>query len=215
MSRGAVTILYEDQRGPRQGFALHALVKACVFDAINGERRWIEEEALKDYRPLKGDGNLLRTCREEIDLIAADGRSVVAVFDDDHVRQLLKLPQNATPNRVEEEIKKWCVAPDRLFVILLERNIESVVEAASACDPTLDRDRVARALRKDLLERDAIFMELSRERARPTRECILSKLPSLKRLVAVVCNRLTAPGSPPPAPPEAPRKRERRRSAGK
>ncbi|UQA55994.1 hypothetical protein [Polyangium aurulentum] len=75
MSRPAVTILYEDQRGARQGFGLHALVKACVFDAVNGDRPRVEE-ALRDHRPLKGAGNLLRTCREEIDLIASDGRGM-------------------------------------------------------------------------------------------------------------------------------------------
>lgn len=197
MTRLAVTILYEDQRGPRQGFGLHALVKACVFDAINGDRRWIEEDALKDHRPLKGDGNLLRTCREEIDLIAYDGRSVIAVFDDDHIRQLLKLPQSATASRVEQEIKKGCRAPDLLSVVLIERNMESVVDAAGVCDPALDRMRIARALAKDLLERDAIFLELSRERARSTRDCMLATMPSLKRLVALVCSKLQ-PSTPKP-----------------
>ena len=79
MTGVAITILYEDQRGQRQGFGLHALVKACVFDIVDGDRHRFEE-ALKDARPMKGAGNLIRACREEIDLIAADGRSVIAMF---------------------------------------------------------------------------------------------------------------------------------------
>ncbi len=192
MSRpGRVTILYEDQRGPRQGFGLHALVKACVFDAINGDRRWLDGEALKDTRPLKGAGNVLRTCREDIDLIAADGRAVVAVFDDDKIRELLALPPKATDARVEQEIRKGCRAPDRLRVALLKRNTESVLSAAGECDPSIDPARLARAVKhKDLLERDALFQDLSRERARAARDCILKKVPSLKRLVDLLCHEL-------------------------
>jgi hypothetical protein len=88
MGAKVVTVLYEDKRGVSQGFGLHTLVKACVFDAINGDRVWIERDALKDCRPYNGDGNLLRGCREDADLIAADGRTIVAVFDDDGVRRL-------------------------------------------------------------------------------------------------------------------------------
>lgn len=186
-----VTILYEDQRGQRQGFGLHGLVKACVFDAINGERRWLDGEALKDCRPLKGAGNVLRACREDIDLIAADGRAVVAVFDDDKIRELLGLPLKATEARGEQEIRKGCRTPDRLRISLLKRNTESVLSAAGECDPSIDPARLDRAVKhKDLLERDAIFMELSRERARAARDCVLKKVPSLKRLVDMLCDEL-------------------------
>jgi len=202
MSRPAVTILYEDQRGPRQGFGLHALVKACVFDAINGDRPRVEE-ALRDHRPLKGAGNLLRTCREEIDLIASDGRAVIAVFDADEIRPLLKLPQSASAARVEAAIKKDCRAPDRLSVVLLEQNTESVIEAAADCDPGLDASRLEAALRKDLLERDALLLELSRERAQATRKCILGRMPSLQALVDLVCRTLR------PAPSSRPRNKKR------
>ncbi len=53
-----VCVLYEDQRGPRQGFGLHALVKACVSDALAEPQRHLIEKALSDYRPLKGYANL-------------------------------------------------------------------------------------------------------------------------------------------------------------
>jgi hypothetical protein len=197
-----VTILYEDQRGDTKGFGLHAFIKACVFDAMNGERHTIEG-ALKDGRPLKGAGNLLRACRDEIDLIAPDGRRVVAVFDDDKIRGQLKLPRSASAERVHKEILKGCRAPKQLAVILLKDNMESVIDAAGLCAPTIDKKRIERASKdKDLLERDAILIELSRERERPARACILEKMPSLAALIDLLCEALRA------APRgESPRKR--------
>lgn len=198
----AVTVLYEDQRGSRQGFGLHALVKACVFDAINGERHRVEG-MLSDHRPLKGVQALLKACREEIDLIAADGRRVVAVFDDDAIREQLKLPHTAADALVEREIRKGCRTPERLLIVLLKRNMESVIVAAAACDPGLDAKRIDRAVKhKELLERDAILTELSRERARPLRDCVLGRMPSLQLLVALLSRTLLtgdAVETPPPA----------------
>ena len=191
MAKAVVTVLYEDQRGPRQGFGLHMLVKACVFDAINGQRQWLEGEALKDFRPLKGAPALLRACREEVELIAPDGHSVVAVFDNDQIRRLLALPRNATAARVEQEIRKGCRASSGLFIVLLEQNTESVIKAAAKCDPTLDKKRVERAVKqKAPLDRDSILSELSHERSRPVRDCILRELSSFRTLIHLLCSKL-------------------------
>ncbi|HZF52726.1 MAG TPA: hypothetical protein VE093_28920 [Polyangiaceae bacterium] len=192
MTRALVTILYEDQRSAATGFGLHAFVKSCVFDILNGERHSIEG-ALNDARPQKGAGNLLRTCREDIDLIAPDGRRVVAVFDDDKIRGLLKLPRSATAERVHKEIRKGCKAPGQLDVILLKDNMESVIDAAGLCAPSIDKKRIEQASKsKDLLERDRILIELSHERERPSRECILKKMPSLAALIDLLCEALRA-----------------------
>jgi hypothetical protein len=208
----AVTILYEDQRGQRHGFGLHALVKACVFDAINGDRHRVER-MLDDARPLKGVTNVLRACRQDFDLLAADGRTVVAVVDDDVIRDHLKLPHHVADAKVEQEIRKGCCAPERLFVALLHQNTESVIEAAAACDPSLDAKRIARAVRyKDLLERDAILVEMSRERARSLRDCVLGRMPSLRGLIATLTGVLGAPELPARAlPPQAPTEKPRRK----
>lgn len=198
-----VTILYEDQRGPRQGFGLHALVVACVFDVIDGEHRHVEDR-LSDARPLKGVQNVLRACCEDIDLLAADGRFIVAVMDDDAIRQALKLPEEAGEETVVRTIARRSRSPERLCVTLLHRNTESVLEAAAQCDRTLEAGRLERAIvRKDLLERDAIFLMLSRQRARAARDCILGRMPSMKRLVDVViaCLRGERAGDRAPARP--------------
>jgi hypothetical protein len=198
-----VTVLYEDQRGPRQGFGLHAFVKACVFDAINGERHRVE--GMLDGRPLKGVQAVIKACREDIDLIAADGRSVVALVDDDAIRDQLKLRHSASDAEVDLEIRKGCRAPERLTVVLLKRNMESVILAAAACDPGLDAGRIDRAVRhKELLERDAILTEFSRERARPLRDCVLGKGPSLRSLVDLLSRALLpAPTVETPPPGDA------------
>jgi hypothetical protein len=195
----ALTILYEDHRGPRQGFGLHALVVACVFDLVDGERHHVESR-LGDARPLKGVTNVLRACCEDIDLLAADGRFVVAVIDDDAIRRELSLPKKADESAVLQTIAKRSRDPQRLRVVLLHRNTESVLEAAAACDKTLDPARLERAIqRKDLLERDALFLALARERARPARDCILGRMPSMKKLVETViaCLRGEKPGTAP------------------
>ena len=209
--RDRITILYEDQRGPTRGFGLHALVKACVLDRIGrinrigraGDDRRAIEEALADHRPMKGVEKVLAACRDDIEDIACDGRSVIAVFDDDAIRRCLKLPAGAPAARVEQHIRKGCKAPDALTIVLLQRNAESVLQAIRDCAPGLDAARLDRAIRqKDLLARDAVFAAVSRDAMRPTRDCILARVPSLEALVRVLCDKLT-------------RRRPRRRKAGR
>src|SRR5262249_39883913 len=114
--------------------------------------------------------------------------------------------------RVEEEIKKNCRAPQRLFVVLIKKNTESVIEAAAVCEQSLDPAQVERAIKhKRLLDRDAIFIALSRERARPQRDCVLGRMPPLPPAVELLARILGAPAGPEPpagpAPPSRPRKR--------
>jgi hypothetical protein len=94
--------------------------------------------------------------------------------------------------------------------VLLEQNTESVLEAAAACDPSIDRQRIERAIQhKELLERDAILMELSRERSRPARDCVLGRMPSLRVLIDLLGGLLRPPS--PAQPVDAPRKQTKRR----
>lgn len=186
-----VCVLYEDRRGPEQGFGLHLLVKACVSDALADQPRYVIEKALNDCRPLRGDGNLLKACREELDLIASDGRPVVAVFDNDKIRRLLKLPAKASNERVIQEILKGGSASRQPSIILLEQNMESVLHAARACDPTIDPKSIALATEeKDRLERDLIFARLTSGQLKAIRDCIRQKMPSFQRLVEVLCKHL-------------------------
>ncbi|MCP3144369.1 hypothetical protein [Pyxidicoccus xibeiensis] len=188
-----VCVLYEDQRGPRQGFGLHALVKACVADGLASQERHFIEAALRDYRPLKGYANVLKACREELEDIAPDGRPVIAVFDNDKIRHLLKLAKTAPDERVEQEIRKGSPPSGRLSIVLLKQNMESVLTAAHACYPSIDPKRIELAtVKKDLLERDAILSSVTSEQLRAVRDCILQQLPSFRALVDLLCRHLQA-----------------------
>ncbi len=180
--RVIATILYEDQRGPTQGFGLHTFIVACVFDRVGGER-WQLEKAL-DGRPLKGDSNLLGRIREDAPSIAADGRHIVAVFDDDKIRSLVKLAPTAEAAAVRLAILRDCkLPPESMRVFLVEENTESVLEAIGACKADLSRDLLARALRKKHIQRDAVFREAAVLRDRPVRDGVLTRVPSLCELV--------------------------------
>ncbi|WP_437297867.1 hypothetical protein [Sorangium sp. So ce426] len=142
---------------------------------------------------------------------------MIAVIDNDAIRHHLKLPRMASHADVEQEIRKGCRAPDRLFIVLLVQNTESVLTAAAECDASLDPRRVERAVEhKDMLERDAIFLELSRERARMRRDCVLDKMPSLRTLIDLLVSKLRpAAGGTAPAKTAGTPKGKRTRRGGK
>jgi hypothetical protein len=95
---------------------------------------------------------------------------------------------------VVQEIQKGGTPTNRLFIVLLKQNMESVIKAAHQCDPSIDKARLALAVeKKDLLERDAILMGLTGERFRAIRDCILKNLPSLRSMVELLCKQVQAP----------------------
>ncbi|WP_143177715.1 hypothetical protein [Cystobacter ferrugineus] len=143
---------------------------------------------------------LLKACRQDIDLIADDGRSVIAVFDNDEIRGDLKLPRNASDELVVQRIREGGKHSDRLFVVLLKQNMESVIQAVRQCDGSIDPKRLDSALKKSLLDRDAILNGLTVELKRPIRDCIQEKMPSFRALVELLCREIS------------PRSKTRRRS---
>ena len=187
MNLRTVTVLYEDQRGPRKGFGLHELVKACIFDVVDGDRV-LFEKALVDARPLKGSSSLLRACIKDLHDIARDGRQVVAVFDEDKIRNLLNLSTTATEEEVVAAIASRSSDPSSLHVVLLVRNQESIVGAVAACDPEVDPASKTLALGKSLNERDKVLKAASRAAKKPVRECVLQRVPSFR----VLCDRIRA-----------------------
>lgn len=176
-----IVILYEDRRGPTRDFGLHKLVEACVFDVVNGQRH-IVHRAL-DGRPMKGDSQLLRSCREDVHDISPHGEPVAAVFDNDKIRRLLKLRPDAAEEQVIQEIKTGAVAPDQLHVFLIEANMESVVAAAGECDPLMSKVVLREALQKNLAARDVVLVEAARAEKRAVRDCIQKRMPSFDRLI--------------------------------
>jgi hypothetical protein len=179
-------ILYEDQQGANGQFGLHKFVMSCVFDAINGERHLIERRV--EGRPLKGDSKLLESTRRDLNRIAADGRRVIAVFDNDRIRRLLKLPSTATDEDVCEAVKTDCEGDRTLLTVaLLKENTESVLKAARECNPEIEQPLFEQAVtHKELFARDILFTSISRSAKRAVRDCILAKMPSMAALVATI-----------------------------
>jgi len=177
-----VTILYEDQRGPSKGFGLHRFGVACVFDEVDGERHKVEK-LLEDFRPLKGNSKLLRAVQEDIGGISFDGRPVVAVFDDDKARKLLQIPMEATDEEVVEELRSRCPREDVIAIILLKRNIETVIKQIRQAGLSVGEDLLRRALDKELIARDAVFSMASKDINRGVRRRVIESNESLRELV--------------------------------
>jgi hypothetical protein len=185
------TILYEDKRGPTPEFGLHRFITACIIDAINGEYHRIEK-CLSAHQ-CKGDSKLLAKCRDEIDDISGSGCPVIAVFDNDQVRRLLKLSPDSSDAVVRETIWRQRTGETRLCIVLLKENTESVLRAIGVCTPGIDQGLLAKAVDRKLLnERDIVFRIAAKASGRTVRDCVLQANPSLKEMVEGLCRLLTA-----------------------
>ncbi len=75
-----------------------------------------------------------------------------------------------------ESFRRACLH-ERLQVLPLVENLESLVSAAVRCDPSLER-RAEGALDKDLNARDKFFNFVAAMPSRSVRDCILAEVPS-------------------------------------
>ena len=183
--KALATVLYEDQRAPQgKRFGPHALVVACVADET-GDDRWTLDRRIEGI-PKKGDSKLLQAAREDAADLTHDGRVLVAIFDDDRVRELLRLDRQACRTLVKDTIATGCTARSLLEVVLLERNIEDVVAAAArALGRPADDPQVARALGKRAGHpeaRDSI-LHAAASADMAVRRAILAAVPSFARVV--------------------------------
>lgn len=104
----SLLVLYEDAKATRRSFGPHELLKSMVAD-VTGISVW----QLKDRvagRPLKGVGNVLKAIKnlDELDRLASGGPPVLAILDDDKIRDWLGLPRSAAPEEVEEQVRSQC-----------------------------------------------------------------------------------------------------------
>jgi hypothetical protein len=181
------TILYEDQRGPSNKFGLHKFVLRCLCDqsAVAPDDQY-RVDATIDGRQLKGNSKLLHAVRNDLPNIAANGRPVIAMFDNDRIRDLLKLPDNTLDDEVCAAIHPGCGT--QLHVVLLKENTESILLAAEACarktGVALDPDMLQQAIKKkEPPARDALFIRISKAEHRELRDCIREKVASLTPLI--------------------------------
>ena len=185
------TVLYEDKRGPTTEFGLHRFIIACVIDVLNGEYHRVKA-CLVDHQ-CKVDSKLLTKCRQDIPDISRAGCPVIAVFDNDRIRRLLRLPSNAADAAVRAEILRGKTDATPLCIVLLKENTESVLRAIGNCSQDIDLEMLAKAVdRKELIARDILFRQAAKAKTRTVRDCVLDANPSLKEMVDGLCHLLSA-----------------------
>lgn len=175
-----VKILCEDQQAEdASNFGPHVLVLRCVLDRLGwSETRYSELQRNLSGHPRKGDKNLLAACRNANE--ARNFRHVFAVFDGDKVRSIdsLGLSPGACKQQVRSAIQSASPYAAQLKVVLLERNLETVVAAVQRCKSLPETGRLK------LPERDAVLASIAwRAEAAPVRACVLQAVPSLQYLV--------------------------------
>jgi hypothetical protein len=195
-----VTILYEDKvQGVVKEYGPHALVSQCVCDRLN-LAPWEMKSLVPN--PRNGNGNVRKDCAQNPPKVARDGGLVFAVYDADRVRELVGLAGTACKADVKTKLLQECPWNDRLRIVFLEKNLETVLRAVRACDPSISsEEQWRRAIeRKDLSARDIILKAVASPSppARALRECVLREVPSLAYLVQKIadsCVSLRLPGS--------------------
>jgi hypothetical protein len=176
--KALVKVLYEDQQAEGVSeFGLHLLVRRCVLDQLGwSDDRWTD---LKDWlygHATKGDTKLLSACEN-----AREARGfphVFAVFDDDKIRRRLGLTHEACTTMVRGTIQARSPFKDQLQVVLLGRNMESVVAAVERCKGRPESGKLKPPLR------DSVLASIAwRPDHVALRECVLAGVPSLRYLV--------------------------------
>ena len=185
-----ITVLYEDQRGPRNGFGLHRFVCQLVVDRAALPLSVYEvEDRLIQGIPLKGNGNVRKRCRKDLPKLAKQCRRVFAVYDEDRVPELVGLNRTDCRPLLCGKLIENCQPIDALEVVLLRRNQESLIETIKSSGLVgLIHDSVYdRALAKDLMARDSVFIQCATSTTLEIRQKLLPTLPDLDRLVAKIC----------------------------
>lgn len=127
----AILVLYEDSRGANGSFGPHDFFLGCVADAKGTSVHSLTSKARA--MPVRGVAKLLEHLRnlDDLDRLAPRGSPILAVIDSDRLPDHYPAALGKTTTDVEDLLEAECSAPARLTVVLLERNLESVVEANS------------------------------------------------------------------------------------
>jgi len=190
-----VAILYEDSRGPDRSFTFHDLVVRAVADrkGLPEEAVWALSKRVKAM-PRKGNGNVLAEIRDPERLgrllTRSPGYFVVAVFDRDKSAELAKSGTLTCVAGVTGALLHGVRASASVKVVLLDRNLETVVAAVRSADPNrIDGEELRMAtLRKNRSSRDLIFSKAASSRR--IRDALRVSVPSFAYLVDQIAARL-------------------------
>lgn len=184
MAGKLAVVLYEDSadKGQINNYGLHRLVCQCVADRMQEPS---PRKLAKDHFqaiPCNGIEKLQARLKDDGDMLGKGGRRIIAVPDGDKIREKLGLPSSACRSQVVQIVRRLVVSQTPLSVVLLERNLESVLAAYldDRWPPESQRLRALHAL--SLGERDK-SLHRAADGDRSQRDRILQRVPSMARLV--------------------------------
>jgi hypothetical protein len=192
-----ITILYEDSAadGQVKEYGPHMVVKQCVADRLH-KSPW--ELKTLEGMPRNGASNIIKDCRRVPPQIGRDGRLVVAVYDADKIHREVnniqpeaKLPAGACKRDMKPVLRAACAWQERLEIVFLEENIETVLEAVCACAAVPAELRRLAVERKQRNERDIVLRKILAPNDRALRDAVLQQVPSLGYLVDKVVTALS------------------------
>lgn len=195
----AILVLYEDSRGAKGTFGPHEFFLGCVADLTG-----LNIHALKPRVcacPVNGVSKLLDHLRDldELSHLAPHGAPILAILDEDRLRDHAPIA-DMTSTDAAAKLAADSSAPTRLQVVLLERNLESVVAAFKECGER-ETQLIAEALKKRLNERDKLFSKVGHDAARGSiRDCVRQAMPCVEKIVKHISAAVT--GAAPAAQPE-------------
>ena len=173
-----ITILYEDSAadGQVKEYGPHMVVRQCVADRLQ-KSPW--ELSTLEGMPRNGASNIVKDCRRVPPQVGRDGRLVVAVYDADKIHREVKLPAGACKSQIKPVLRAACTWQERLVIVFLEKNIESVLEAVCACTAIPVELRRLAIERKQRNERDIVLRKILSPSDRAVRDAVLLRVPSL------------------------------------
>lgn len=194
----ALLVLYEDSRGANGQFGPHDFFMGCVADKTKRDIHSLTPRV--SACPVNGVSKLLGHLRDldELSPFAPQGAPILAILDEDRVREHAPLTGMSAAAAADKLVAESS-SPARLKVVLLERNLESVVQAFDRCGEW-EKHLIAQALKKRLNERDRLFGKVGHDAARRAiRDCVRQAMPCVEKIVEIISATLTgaAPTSHP------------------
>lgn len=188
------TVFYEDKHAPQnKNFLPHELVLSCVLDRLGSAGFQLPRKKLAAEIQAKacgGDSNLRKELQQNGRRVVQSG-AVFALFDEDRIRGLLRMPHDTRTRSVLSELERQTGATPGIRFILLVRNMEDVVNACRQTrgeppfpgKPTpAERDReLAPLVHGDMQDRASVL------RGIPSLACLVDQLALW--LVLVECHQ--------------------------
>ena len=180
-------VLYEDAQQGRN-FGPHQLLCGLIFDTTEQPFAAITRQVA--FSALKGRDKLIGAIKDpqRWKRLAPGHAPVFALLDADKIRDHFG-GKRAGARDIAEQLRRTCADPKRLRVILLERNLETVLEAIRACDDgrTIPAALFNQSLAKNVNARDVVLGKVGTDDGRKTmRDCVRARVPSLDRTAQLI-----------------------------